>query len=115
MELSTQQQILVEQRLTNEKKSAGVAYLLWFFLSGLSAHRFYLGTPGLAAAQIALLWGGLILSAVFIGIPMVIAFAIWWCADAFMINGLIEKDAQNKRMRIINEVSLTTRSEAPAQ
>jgi hypothetical protein len=32
-----------------------------------------------------------------------------------MINGLIEKDAQNKRMRIINEVSLTTRSEAPAQ
>ena len=111
MQLSTQQQMLVEQRLTNEKKSAGVAYLLWFFLSGFSAHRFYLGTPGVGAAQIALFWGGLLLSAVLVGIPMLIAFAIWWIIDAFLIGGLIEKDAAQKRARIINEVSLTTRAE----
>ena len=28
------------------KKSAVVAYLLWFFLGGLGVHRFYLGRTG---------------------------------------------------------------------
>ena len=107
MQLSTQQQILVEQRLTNEKKSSGVAYLLWFMLGGFSAHRFYLGSPGVGAAQVALIWGGLIASAVVIGIPFLIAGLVWVLVDAF----LIEKDAATKRARIINEVALTTRPE----
>jgi len=111
MQLSTQQQMLVEQRLTNEKKSSGVAYLLWFFLGGFAAHRFYLGAVGTAVAQIALLWGGLLLSAVLIGIPMLMAFGIWWVIDAFLIGGLVEQDATVKRARIINEVALTTRPE----
>ena len=34
MSISTQEQILIEQRVTNEAKSIGVAYLLWFFLGG---------------------------------------------------------------------------------
>ena len=32
------------------KKSAVVAYLLWFFIGMLGAHRFYLGLPGSGAA-----------------------------------------------------------------
>jgi len=112
MQLSTQQQMLVEQRLSNEKKSTGVGYLLWFFLAGFSVHRFYLGRPGTAAAQIALFWGGLLLSAVLIGIPMLIAFGVWWLVDGFLIGGMIEKDASDKRARIMTEVSLTTRAEA---
>ena len=31
MGLSVQEQMLIEQRLTNEAKSVGAAYLLWFF------------------------------------------------------------------------------------
>jgi TM2 domain-containing membrane protein YozV len=111
MQLSTQQQMLVEQRLTNEKKSSGVAYLLWFMLGGFSAHRFYLGSSGVGAAQVALIWGGLIASAVVIGIPFLIAGLVWVLVDAFLIGGLIEKDAATKRARIINEVALTTRPE----
>ncbi len=111
MELSTQQQMLVEQRLANEKKSTGVAYLLWFFLGGFAAHRFYLGLAGTAAAQLALFWGGLMLSWAIIGIPMLIAFSIWWLIDAFLIGGMIESDASTKRSRIMNEVSITTRAE----
>jgi TM2 domain-containing membrane protein YozV len=111
MQLSTQQQILVEQRLANEKKSAAVAYLLWFFLPAFAVHRFYLGSPGIAAAQIALFWGGLLLSAVLIGIPLLIVFGIWWIVDAFLINGLVAKDAAEKRARLMNEVALTTRAE----
>ena len=110
MELSTQQQMLVEQRLTNEKKSTGTAYLLWFFLSGFSAHRFYLGTTGAAVAQLVLFWGGLLLSFALVGIPMLIAFAIWWIVDGFRMSSIIDQDSNQKRMRIINEVSLTTRA-----
>lgn len=110
MELSTQQQMLVEQRLANEKKSSGTAYLLWFFLSGFSAHRFYLGTTGAAVGQLVLFWGGLFLSWALIGIPMLIAFGIWWIVDGFRMSSLIDHDSQQKRLRIVNEVSLTTRA-----
>lgn len=112
MQLSTQQQMLVEQRLANEKKSSGVAYLLWFLLGGFSAHRFYLGSPGIGATQLALIWGGLLLSAVVIGIPFLIVGLIWVIVDVFLIGGMVERDASTKRARIVNEVALTTRPEA---
>ena len=41
--LSVEQQMLIETRISNEKKSTLVAYLLWFFLGSLAAHCFYLG------------------------------------------------------------------------
>lgn len=110
MELSTQQQMLVEQRLTNEKKSTGAAFLLWFFLSAFSAHRLYLGKTGSAVAQIILFWGGWLLAAFLIGIPMLLAFGIWWIVDGFLIVGLIAQDAQEKRKRIMTEVALTTKA-----
>ena len=62
MELSTQQQMLVEQKLTNEAKSSGIAYVLWFFLGCFGAHRFYLGKTGSAVAQVVLWIGGILLA-----------------------------------------------------
>ena len=44
--LDTQQQMLIEQRVANDSKSVGVAYLLWFLFAGFGAHRFYLGHVG---------------------------------------------------------------------
>lgn len=41
--LTVEQQMLIETRIGNEKKSTLVAYLLWFFLGSLAAHCFYLG------------------------------------------------------------------------
>lgn len=110
MALSTEQQMLVEQRLANEKKSTGVSYLLWFFLGSLGAHRFYLGSIGPGVAQLVLIWGGLILFAVVIGIPMLIAGAIWVFIDVFLIGGMIEKDTSLRRTRIAGEVSALTNS-----
>ena len=52
MGLSTEQQMLIEQRVTNDGPSTVVAYLLWFFLFIVSGHRFYLGRPGSAILQI---------------------------------------------------------------
>ena len=112
MQLSTQQQMLVEQRLANEKKSVLVAYLLWFFLSGLAAHRFYLGKTGSAVAMLLLFWGGVALMVVYVGFLLVLVWGIWWLVDAFLIPGMVDQDASSKRSRIMNEVSLTTRAEA---
>jgi len=108
MALNTQQQMLVEQRLSNEKKSTGTAYLLWFFLSGFAAHRFYLGKTGSAVVMLVLFWGGLILSVVVVGIALLIAFAIWWIVDGFLIPQMIQDDMNVKRSRIMNEVALMT-------
>jgi TM2 domain-containing membrane protein YozV len=84
---------------------------LWFFLGGFAAHRFYLGTTTAAILQLILCWGGILLTAALIGIPMLIAFGIWWIVDAFLIGGMIQRDAETRRSRIANEVGLTTRGE----
>ena len=41
-----------------QKKSSGVAYLWWFLLGFLGAHRFYLKRPGSAIAQAVANIGG---------------------------------------------------------
>jgi|SRR5690606_25343295 len=68
----------------NEARSMGIAYLLWGFLGGLGAHRFYLGDKGIAIAQLVLTLSvvGLVVS-----IP-------WTIVDAFLIPG---------RLREVNE------------
>ena len=92
MALSTQQQILIEQRVTNEAKSVGAAYLLWFFLGFLAAHRFYLGRPGTAILQI-------------LSYLILIGF-IWWIIDAFLIPGMIQQHKDDVRRRLFNEAVL---------
>ena len=74
-----------------QKKSTGAAYLLWFFLGGFGAHRFYLGQNGTAIAQLLL--------ALFGWIPLFIGWAvlgIWLLVDAFLIPGMIEQ--QNMKL-----------------
>ena len=52
--LSMEQLSLIEQRVANENKSAGIAYLLWVFLGGLSIHNFYIGRWRLALVELGL-------------------------------------------------------------
>ena len=61
------------------KKTALVAYLLWFFLGLLGGHNFYLKRTGVAVAQ-------LILSITIVGI--LITF-FWVLVDAFLISGWV--------------------------
>lgn len=79
--LTTQDKMLIEQRVTNQSPSVAVAYLLWFFLGFLSGHRFYLGRTGSAIAQILL--------------NIIIVGFIWVLIDAFLIPGMI-RDNQEK-------------------
>lgn len=80
-------------------KSIGTAYLLWFFLGGLSAHRFYLGFSTSGAIQVALLpisWA-LIVSGSLAAFMTLAASSVWLLADAFLIPGL-QREA-NARLR----------------
>jgi len=63
------------------KKTALVAYLLWFFLGLFGGHNFYLGRTGVAVAQ-------LILSITLVG--MAITF-FWVIVDAFLIPGWVRR------------------------
>jgi len=89
MTLPTDQQMLIEQRVTNEAKSVGAAYLLWLFLWFISGHRFYLGRPGSAILQILTYF-------------ILIGF-IWLLVDAFLIPGMVQKQKDDVRRRLTLE------------
>ena len=83
MAFTTEDMILIEQRAANEKKSAGAAYLLWFFLGWISAHRFYLGKPVTAILQI-------------ISYFFLIGF-VWWLLDLILIPAIIDQKMEAAR------------------
>lgn len=56
-------------------KSKATAYLLWFFLGGVSAHRFYLGQIGIGILYLLTLQ----------------LFGIGWIIDLFILGGMVDK------------------------
>ncbi|WP_122571115.1 TM2 domain-containing protein [Pseudomonas viridiflava] len=88
---SLQSEMLVEQKVANAQKSTGVAYLLWFFLGGVGAHRFYLGKTGTAVAQLIITVIGF-----FTIFPLIIT-GIWVLVDAFLIPAIIRENTEKVR------------------
>ena len=82
-----QKQLVLEQN----RKSTGVAYLLWLFLGWFGVHRFYTGNikSGVAMLILALTGVGLV-----VGVP-------WWIVDAFLVPGLV----QDKNIKTIQMLS----------
>jgi TM2 domain-containing membrane protein YozV len=80
-------------------KSLGTAYVLWFFLGGFSAHRFYLGSPLTAIAQIFLWYVSLMfyMAGHSGGGYLVVAGWLWIIGDGAFIPKL--RDAANERIR----------------
>ncbi|MCO6419395.1 TM2 domain-containing protein [Siccirubricoccus sp. KC 17139] len=70
----------------NNKKSVGIAFALWFFLSLFGGHRFYLGRTGTAIVM-------LLLTCTVFGI---VISSIWALIDAFLIPGMVR--AHNDRL-----------------
>ncbi|MDO5643583.1 MAG: TM2 domain-containing protein, partial [Paracoccus sp. (in: a-proteobacteria)] len=99
--LTTQQQMLVEQRISNDAKSPVVAYLLLVFLGWFGAHRFYLGQTGTAITMLILTILGALTFVMIIGIFMLAAVGIWCVIDIFLIPGMIQKDKDTIRNRQI--------------
>ncbi len=80
----------VSMQYDANKKSGVVAYLLWFFLGGFGAHRFYLGSTGPAIAQLIITIVSILLLVVAIGALGFIVVGIWVLVDAFLIPGMIQ-------------------------
>jgi TM2 domain-containing membrane protein YozV len=86
MSLSVEQQMLVEQRVTNDGPSTAVAYLLWLFAGLISAHRFYLGRPGTAVLQI-------------LSYFIIIGF-VWLLIDGLLIPGMLRERRDEMRQKL---------------
>lgn len=85
-----------------EKKSLIVAYVLWFFLGYVGAHRFYLGKPISALVLLALSASILLLTFVSFGFLSFLWFIVglWWLIDALLIPGM----AAGRNSRIADRV-----------
>jgi TM2 domain-containing membrane protein YozV len=88
------------------EKTNGTAYLLWFFLGGLSAHRFYLGSPVSAAIQLSLtpLGYGLLIGKSPAGFFILLAVWLWILSDAFVIPSLTRDANARARGRAMGPV-----------
>ena len=76
MALDTHQQMLIEQRISNEAKSPLLAYLLLIFVGGLGIHRFYLGRTGSGVAMLLLLILGAVTLPIGVGLILLPALMI---------------------------------------
>ena len=82
-----------------KERSLATAYLLWFFLGSFSAHRFYLGTPLTAIAQVCLWYISLMFymagsAAAFY--PLALGW-LWIIGDGILIPNL--RNAANEKAR----------------
>lgn len=105
MALTTEEKMLIEQRVTNDSKSTGVAYLLWFFTGGLGGHRFYLGRVGSGIVMLILFIVTIFTAVIGVGIVTGIVLGIWCLVDAFLIPGIINADKDAIRARMSSGVA----------
>jgi TM2 domain-containing membrane protein YozV len=93
VEITQEDMIAIELRTDEESKAPFQAYVLWFFLGWLGAHRFYIrhSKSGLAM---------LLLSLSLVGFP--ISF-FWWLFDSVRLGGLLQEERDLVRDRIARE------------
>lgn len=103
-DLSTEEMLLVNSEVEKKKRSLVVAYLLWFFLGALGAHRFYFKKTGTGIAM-------LLMVVLTIGFGAIIT-GIWALVDAFLMPGWQQREVEAIERETIE--SLKTRSERQA-
>jgi TM2 domain-containing membrane protein YozV len=67
------------------KKSAGVAYALWFFFGLFGGHRFYLDRSSTGVVMLCITVASFFLTVILIGFLGFAAMGIWLLIDAFTI------------------------------
>ncbi|MNS02150.1 TM2 domain protein [compost metagenome] len=99
MSLSVQEQMLVEQRVTNDSKSIGIAYLLMVLFGILGIYLFYLGRTISGMLMICATLFGLILTVGGspIGVLMIGVASLWWIIDLFFIPSFVNTHKQKIR------------------
>lgn len=93
-QLTTQEKVLVDTQVANKAKKPVVAWLLWLFLGGFGAHRFYFGKTGTGVVMLLLT---LTLLGTVITLP-------WLIIDAFRIQGWIHQSQEKVEQEAITQV-----------
>ena len=88
-------------RYDANKKSLGVAYVLWFFFGSLGGHRFYLKRTASAVAMLLIFLISIPLSFVIIGYIGFVIVGVWALVDAFLIPGMA-RDYNNRLITSLN-------------
>ncbi|ARR01256.1 MULTISPECIES: NINE protein [Campylobacter] len=68
-----------------------IAYLLWFFLSTFSGHRFYCGRITSGFLQLGLFWFGSATAVFLIGYVFLAIWLVWWLIDLFLIHSWVAR------------------------
>lgn len=112
--------------LDRRRKSTGVSYALWFFLSWLGIHKFYLGRITTGILYVVAPW---ILILVFVvGFVMVesnpeaggataglsllalFAYGVWWVVDLFTIPKQVNAYNENLELEIISSLNASKKA-----
>lgn len=85
-----------------EKKSLIAAYVLWFFLGYIGAHRFYLGRPLSGFIMLTLSAVTLLLTFVSFGLLGFMWFVVglWWLIDALLVPGMVSSSNRDVADRV---------------
>ena len=95
-------------RYQANKRSAGVAYVLWFIAGGLGAHRFYAGKPKTALLQVVMLIVALFSffneNLAVLGVILCSVLFLWEIIDLFLIPGMI-RDSNNSLVTEMEDIA----------
>lgn len=97
--MNLEEKSYIELQVTNRGKSTAVSYVLWFFLGGFGAHRFYHGKVGSGV-------GLLVLTLLTVWFTFGIPTLIWAIIDAFLIPNWVREDEERIRQQALSEVKL---------
>lgn len=94
---------LIERRAVAESKSLRTAYLLWLMLGVFGGHRLYLGwtVTGVIMLMLALL--GILTLPIGAGSKILAASLIWALIDGFLVKGMVVKQHDDVRARLMAE------------
>ena len=88
-DLTERELLILRQEVDDRKKSGAATWLLWLFLGGWGAHRFYLGRIGTGIAMLLTL-GGL---------------SIWALVDIFLISGMLRANRRKIEKDVLEEIA----------
>ena len=120
-ELNSHELEILRSELDRKRKSTGIAYTLWFFLSFFGIHKFYQGkflqgilyiiAPTLAFLTMGIglfssLTGDLETGGDIAGFGLLsfIVYVVWWIIDLFTLHRQVEKVNQKIERKILNKI-----------